>query len=110
MRIPCQRSLDRKRKRAACERESFLNLIIISLMMSVCDTYQGTHTPIVRPSSFLSTTHPKPSGNKAYTQGGSTEGGACTQQAYFSFFLGRSWLLWPHFFLRQLTARGCRRA
>ena len=29
---------------------------------------------------------------------------------YFNFFLGRSWLVWPHFFLRQLTARGCRRA
>ena len=26
------------------------------------------------------------------------------------FFLGRSWLVWPHFFLRQLVARGCRRA
>lgn len=29
---------------------------------------------------------------------------------YFSFFLGRSWLVWPHFFLRQLVARGGRRA
>ncbi len=29
---------------------------------------------------------------------------------YFSFFLGRRLLVWPHFFLRQLTARGCRRA
>lgn len=29
---------------------------------------------------------------------------------YFSFFLGRSWLLWPHFLLRQLVARGGRRA
>jgi len=29
---------------------------------------------------------------------------------YFSFFLGRSWLEWPHFFLRQLIARGGRRA
>ena len=26
----------------------------------------------------------------------------------FSFFLGRSWLLWPHFFLRQFTARALR--
>ena len=32
------------------------------------------------------------------------------KQAYLSFFLGRSWLLWPHFFLRQFLARGCRRA
>jgi hypothetical protein len=31
-------------------------------------------------------------------------------QVYLSFFLGRSWLLWPHFFLRQFLARGCRRA
>ena len=31
-------------------------------------------------------------------------------RVYLSFFLGRSWLVWPHFFLRQLTARGCRRA
>lgn len=30
--------------------------------------------------------------------------------AYFSFFLGRSWLVRPHFFLRQFLARGCRRA
>ncbi|KAI1113795.1 hypothetical protein F5Y14DRAFT_416612 [Nemania sp. NC0429] len=29
---------------------------------------------------------------------------------YFSFFLGRSWLVWPHFFLRQFVARGGRRA
>ena len=29
---------------------------------------------------------------------------------YLSFFFGRSWLVWPHFFLRQLTARGGRRA
>ena len=29
---------------------------------------------------------------------------------YLSFFLGRSWLVWPHFFLRQLVARGGRRA
>ena len=29
---------------------------------------------------------------------------------YLSFFLGLSWLVWPHFFLRQLVARGGRRA
>lgn len=29
---------------------------------------------------------------------------------YFSFFLGRSWLEWPHLRLRQLVARGGRRA
>lgn len=29
---------------------------------------------------------------------------------YFSFFLGRSWLVWPHFFLRQFLARGGSRA
>lgn len=29
---------------------------------------------------------------------------------YLSFFLGRSWLVWPHFRLRQLVARGGRRA
>lgn len=29
---------------------------------------------------------------------------------YFSFFLGRSWLVWPHPFLRQFSARGGRRA
>ena len=29
---------------------------------------------------------------------------------YFSFFFGRSWLLWPQIFLRQLTARGGKRA
>lgn len=29
---------------------------------------------------------------------------------YFSFFLGRSWLVCPHFFLRQLVALGGRRA
>ena len=29
---------------------------------------------------------------------------------YLSFFLMRSWLEWPHFFLRQFTARGWRRA
>lgn len=29
---------------------------------------------------------------------------------YLTFFLGRRLLVWPHFFLRQLTARGCRRA
>lgn len=29
---------------------------------------------------------------------------------YLSFFLGRSWLLCPHFFLRQFVARGGRRA
>lgn len=32
------------------------------------------------------------------------------QNVYFSFFLGRRLLVCPHFFLRQLTARGCRRA
>lgn len=26
---------------------------------------------------------------------------------YLIFFLGRSWLVCPHFFLRQLVARGC---
>jgi hypothetical protein len=31
-------------------------------------------------------------------------------QAYFNFFLMRSWLVCPHFFLRQLLARGGRRA
>ena len=30
--------------------------------------------------------------------------------AYLSFFLGRNWLVWPHFFLRQLVARGGNRA
>lgn len=30
--------------------------------------------------------------------------------AYLIFFFGRSWLLCPHFFFRQLVARGCRRA
>ena len=25
---------------------------------------------------------------------------------YLIFFLGLSWLVWPHFFFRQLTARG----
>lgn len=29
---------------------------------------------------------------------------------YFSFFLGRSWLVCPHFFLRQFLARGGSRA
>ena len=29
---------------------------------------------------------------------------------YFNFFLGRSWLVWPHFFFLQLVARGGRRA
>lgn len=29
---------------------------------------------------------------------------------YFSFFFGRSWFVCPHFFLRQLVARGGRRA
>lgn len=29
---------------------------------------------------------------------------------YLTFFLGRRLLVCPHFFLRQLTARGCRRA
>lgn len=29
---------------------------------------------------------------------------------YLSFFLGRSWLVWPHERLRQLVARGGRRA
>ena len=29
---------------------------------------------------------------------------------YFNFFFGRSWLVWPHFFLRQFLARGGRRA
>jgi hypothetical protein len=29
---------------------------------------------------------------------------------YLSFFLGRSWLVWPHLRLRQLVARGGRRA
>ena len=26
------------------------------------------------------------------------------------FFLMRSWLVWPHFFFLQFTARGCSRA
>ena len=30
--------------------------------------------------------------------------------AYFSFFFGRSWLVWPQIFLRQLVARTGRRA
>ena len=29
---------------------------------------------------------------------------------YFNFFLGRKLLVCPHFFLRQLVARGCKRA
>ena len=29
---------------------------------------------------------------------------------YFNFFFGRSWLVWPHFFLRQLMALGGSRA
>ena len=33
-----------------------------------------------------------------------------TGGVYLSFFLMRSWLEWPHFFLRQFTARGWRRA
>ena len=32
------------------------------------------------------------------------------EELYLTFFLGRRLLVWPHFFLRQLTARGCRRA
>jgi hypothetical protein len=32
------------------------------------------------------------------------------ETAYFSFFLMRSWFVWPHFFLRQFTARAWRRA
>lgn len=32
------------------------------------------------------------------------------EEPYLTFFLGRKLLVWPHFFLRQLTARGCRRA
>ena len=32
------------------------------------------------------------------------------EQLYFSFFLGRMLEVWPHAFLRQLVARGCRRA
>lgn len=32
------------------------------------------------------------------------------KELYLTFFLGRRLLVWPHFFLRQLTARGCRRA
>ena len=31
-------------------------------------------------------------------------------QDHLIFFLMRSWLVWPHFFFRQFTARGCRRA
>ncbi len=30
--------------------------------------------------------------------------------SYFSFFLGLNWFVWPHFFLRQLVARGGNRA
>jgi hypothetical protein len=33
-----------------------------------------------------------------------------TAAVYFNFFLGRSWLVWPHFFFLQFLARGCRRA
>lgn len=29
---------------------------------------------------------------------------------HFSFFFGRNWLVWPHFFFLQLVARGGRRA
>lgn len=29
---------------------------------------------------------------------------------YLSFFFGRSWFVWPHFFFRQFVARGGRRA
>lgn len=36
--------------------------------------------------------------------------GAGPQGLYLTFFLGRRLLVWPHFFLRQLTARGWRRA
>lgn len=36
--------------------------------------------------------------------------GRFNRSVYFSFFLGRRLLVCPHFFLRQLTARGCRRA
>lgn len=32
------------------------------------------------------------------------------ERSYLTFFLGRRLLVWPHFFLRQFTARGCRRA
>lgn len=34
----------------------------------------------------------------------------CHLLLYLTFFLGRRLLVCPHFFLRQLTARGCRRA
>lgn len=34
----------------------------------------------------------------------------CRPKLYFSFFLGRNWFVCPHFFLRQLVARGWRRA
>ena len=33
-----------------------------------------------------------------------------TQKVYLSFFFGRSWFVWPHLRLRQLVARGGRRA
>lgn len=33
-----------------------------------------------------------------------------TSTFYFSFFLGRRLFVWPHLVLRQLDARGCRRA
>lgn len=39
-----------------------------------------------------------------------TEHNTDKRVVYLSFFLGRSWLVWPHFFLRQLVARGGRRA
>ena len=32
------------------------------------------------------------------------------QPIYFSFFLSRSWFVWPQTFLRQFVARGGRRA
>lgn len=40
--------------------------------------------------------------------GGRRQGRRCP--LYLTFFLGRRLLVCPHFFLRQLTARGCRRA
>ncbi len=45
---------------------------------------------------------------------GDREGGALATRAYFdfsaSFFLRRSWLLWPQAFLRQFVARMGREA
>jgi len=51
-------------------------------------------------SSTATTSHSSPAPAKRQTE----------RIIYFSFFFGRNWLVWPHFFFLQLVARGGRRA